>query len=370
MKTKLLLVLWILSGWIVKAQVVITLQLPPLGLTIKPQLWNMALINTTGLSMNGQITMVMSDASTGHTVLTGITPAFLINTGVNNITANMLTPVTYTAGPGYTIDANPAGFLPVGVFNICYTLTRWTNDAGDQISEECITAGVEPISPPQLMSPGDSDQVLLRRPLFTWLPPTPFNTFSNLLYDWTLVEVQPMQSASVAIQQNIPLFFQSNISFTSLQYPLSMAELDTGKVYAWQVTAKNNSSPIANSEIWTFRLQKMTNDTFKINKGSYAGLRRQQDASYVISGPILRYLYTHELSNNSAVQIKITDISNVNHHNVELDSPALQVKYGPNYLELDLSENSAMINHHMYLLELVNERNERWFLKFEYRSAN
>ena len=292
----------------------------------------------------------------------------MLPAGAKAINANTVAPVVYTAGAGYTIDGNPNGFLPVGVYNICYSVTRWTNDISEQIADECVTAEVEPISPPQLIQPGDSDRVISRRPFFTWLPPTPFNTFSNLLYDWVLVEVQATQSAADAIQQNVPVFLQSNISFTSLQYPLSMPELDTSKLYAWRVTAKNNLSPIANSEVWSFRLQQFSNDTFHTtNKGFYAQLRREPDASYVISGSPLRFFYQHEL-NSPAVQIKITDLSKTAQQPIQLDSANLAVKYGANYMSLDLS-NNGLTDRHMYLLEITNDRNEHWFLKFEYRQT-
>jgi hypothetical protein len=368
MKKKLLPGLGLLlMTWALQAQVVITLQLPPLGLTIKPQLWNMSLVNTTGAPITAQVQMVISDAGTGHTVLTGTTPTFLLTSGVNVKTTNSLSPISYTPGTGYSIDPNPDGFLPVGVYNICYTLIKWTNDISEQVAEECITAEVEPISPPQLMQPGDSDQVIVKRPFFTWLPPTPYNSFGSLTYDWTLVEVGPTQTAAVAIEQNIPVLLQPNISFTNLQYPLSMPELDTGKIYAWRVTAKNNDAAVASSEIWTFKIHQFSNDTFSVpGKGYYAALRRQQDASYVISGDLLRFQYNHDL-NSSAVQIKITDISNNHHNEIQLDSSNLNVKYGLNYIALDVGSRSGITDRHMYLLELVNDYQEHWFLKFEYR---
>jgi hypothetical protein len=368
MMHRLLFIAGLMMSWCLQAQVVVTLQLPPLGLTIKPQLWNMSLINTTGASMTVQIAMVMTDAGSGHTVLTATTPTIILPAGARVINANTVAPVTYTAGAGYTIDANPNGFLPVGVYNICYVVTRWTNDVSDELANDCVTAEVEPISPPQLIQPGDSDRVLVRRPLFTWLPPTPYNSFSNLLYDWVLVEVQPTQSGADAIQQNVPVYLQSNISFTSLQYPLNMPELDTGKVYAWRVTAKNNISPIANSEVWSFTIQRFANDTLHTaNKGYYAQLRRAQDASYVISGSNLRFLYVHEL-NSGSVQVKVTDISRATQQEVSLDSSSLGVKYGTNYMNLDLG-NSGLADKHMYLLTIINDRNEHWFLKFEYRQS-
>ncbi|MCP2937171.1 hypothetical protein NK983_31220, partial [Salmonella enterica subsp. enterica serovar Typhimurium] len=83
--------------------------------------------------------------------------------------------------------------------------------------------------------PADSEHVELTRPFFTWIPPTPLNLFSNLNYSWTLVEVQPTQSAADAIQQNIPVLSQTGLLTTNFQYPPGMAELDTGKTYAWRV---------------------------------------------------------------------------------------------------------------------------------------
>ncbi|WP_207511031.1 hypothetical protein, partial [Longitalea luteola] len=104
----------LLMGWCLQAQVVITLQLPPLGLTIKPQLWNMSLINTSGGSMTTQLQMVMTDAGTGQTVLTATTPLIQLQPGAQALTASNVGPLTYTAGAGYAVDANPNGFLPVG----------------------------------------------------------------------------------------------------------------------------------------------------------------------------------------------------------------------------------------------------------------
>jgi hypothetical protein len=145
-----------------------------------------------------------------------------------------------------------------------------------------------------------------------------------------------------------------------------MPELDTGKLYAWRVTAKNNVTPIANSEVWSFRLQPLTNDTVRASgKGYYAQLRREPDASYVITGGILRFLYQQEFNSNT-VQLNVTDISSANHQPVQLDSSQLAVQYGANYISLDLT-GKGLTSKHLYLLDLMNERNEHWYLKFEYR---
>jgi hypothetical protein len=367
MKRILLAGVLLITGWRLHAQVAMTLQVPPMGLTLKPQLWNLSMVNTSGQPVNVQLNLVMTDMGTGEPVMTASTPHLLIPPGVKMITPDDVSPVFYQAGAGYMIDPAPSGFLPIGVFNVCYDLVKWTNDISEQLAEECMTVEVEPLSPPQLVQPGDSDRISFNRPFFIWLPPTPVYGFSTLQYDWVLAEVQATQSASDAIQQNLPLLTQPNISFTSFQYPLSMPELDTGKIYAWQVTAKSNGITVANSEIWSFKIQQFAGDSIRGSKyGYYSPLRREKDASFIICAGVLRYQYNHE-QNNSAVQISITDISHTQHRQVPLDSAEYTMKHGANYMALDLSGYAAMVNRHMYLLELVNNRNEHWYLKFEYR---
>jgi hypothetical protein len=356
----------LLAGWCGQAQVTMTPLLPPLGLTIKPQLWHMSLINTSGAPVNVQLQLVMTDVGTNQTVLTAQTPIIPIATGVQVITANDVTPISYSPAPGYMIDPGPNGFLPVGVFNVCFTLTKWTNDISEQLAEECITAEVEPLGPPQLIQPGDSDRVNLRRPVFTWLPPTPVGQFNDLLYDWMLVEVQPTQAASDAIQQNIPLLTQPNIAFTSFQYPLSMPELDTGKIYAWRVTAKNNNMVVANSEIWSFRIESDAVDSVTRRGNGYARLHRTEDAAFVTCSDWLRFEYIQEV-NSADVFVSLFDISSNNRKQVASPIGDHVFKYGQNLVQIDLREIPGMINKHMYLLELVNSKNERWYLKFEYR---
>jgi hypothetical protein len=351
-----------------QAQVVVNIQLPATGLTLKSQLWNLSLVNT-GQEMNVQIEMTMTDASNSQRVLTAVSRIFKLQRGAKQVQVSDLLPIVYTPGsPGYNVDARPDGFLPIGIFHVCYGITVYINDRTEQLTEDCETIEIEPISPPQLVLPADNEHVDLTRPFFTWLPPTPFNLFNNLVYDWVLVEVQPMQSAADALQQNIPVLTQQNIAYASLQYPLSAPELDSSKLYAWRVTAKNNLSPIAVSEVWLFKVKQYGIDaTTRKTAGSYSRLRRMEDASYIISNGIVRFEHLNELANSEAT-ISIYDVSHPKRRELSLDSTNYALKYGQNFIEINLDENSKLTDRHVYLLELTNARNERWYLKFEYRA--
>ncbi len=70
--------LMLLLPFITRAQVVMQPQAPPLGLTIKPQLWNLALVNGTKESLDVRIEMVMTDISNNQRVLSASTRRFFI----------------------------------------------------------------------------------------------------------------------------------------------------------------------------------------------------------------------------------------------------------------------------------------------------
>jgi hypothetical protein len=347
------------------------MQLPPMGLTIKPQLWNLSLINTSSGSMFVRIEMVMTDVSTNQRVLSGTSTLITLPRGAKQLQQNDVMPITYNAGsPGYSVDPSPNGFLPTGVFNICYSVIQVINDGSSRLSEECETLEIEPISPPQLIIPLDEEQVEVTHPFFAWMPPSPYNTLNSLLYDWILVEVQATQSPADAIQQNVPVLSRQNLSFTSFQYPLSSPELDTSKLYAWRITAKNNMLPIGNSETWSFKVRKFGLDTMPVmSAGYFSKLRREEDASYIICSGVLRYEYLNELNENK-VQVTIFDISNTARKQVDLDSTSYPVQFGQNFQQMDLRNNNDMVDKHMYLVELINARREKWYLKFEYRKPD
>ena len=279
------------------AQVILTIQMPPQGLTIKPQLWSLALTNTTE-DMQVKIEMVFTDVSNNQQVFTGVTRIFNLPKGTRQIQATDVMPITYNiVNPTYGIDPNPDGYLPIGVFNVCYSVIKIMNDASERLVEECETVEVEPVSPPQLVIPSDNERVENTRPFFTWVPPSPGSLFNTLNYDWTLVEVMSTQSAADAVQQNVPIYQQLNLKLTNFQIPLSVAELDTSKLYAWRVTAKNGGSAISNSEVWTFRVGKTIPKKPSIAmEGSYTKVRKEEDGATIICYDKLRYEYLNKIN--------------------------------------------------------------------------
>jgi hypothetical protein len=349
-------------------QVTINPQLPPIGLSLKSQLWNLSLANTSGVGMNIQLQLVVTDVSTNQTVFSAETRSFYLPPNVKQVSASDVMPIVYSGlNPAYPVDANPNGFLPIGVFNFCYSIVSPGAHGRVPMDEACDQAQIEPISPPMLVSPVDSEQVENSRPLFIWIPPVPGSLFSNLSYAYHLVEVQPTQSAADAVQQNVPVLYQPNVRTTNFQYPLSAPALDSNKLYAWQIVASNNSAPVGTSEAWAFRLKKDTTKEVVKDPPSafYTRLSRENGNAFTICNGQLHFAYLQELNSNS-VQIHISDVTNSRQQTIELDSGTLAVRYGDNLLNIDLTNVAGIVNKHNYLMDLTNAGGEHWYLKFEY----
>jgi hypothetical protein len=371
MKKNVLIFFLILLTAIARGQVIINPQLPPFGLVLKSQLWSLAVVNTANSSLTVQVQMLVTDESNNQKVFSGTSRDVTISKGLTEITANDAAPVTYNIlSNGYNLDTSPDGFLPLGIFSVCYTVTLIMPEGNQTLTEQCEDVEVMPLSPPSLVSPLDSETLQQFTPVFTWLPPQPYNLFTGLTYYFTLVAVQPTQSGADAIQQNVPIETQENLSVGDLLYNNSFPALDTGILYAWQITAVNNGTPVSKSEVWTFRIKQFSTDTATLLKKNYfARMKRTIDASYSVCEGVLKYAYHNEI-NDTLLNFNIYDLSTASRKQLQLDSTYLKAGYGENYNTIDFTQTNLLTAKHMYLLEIINSRNEHWYLKFQYIQSN
>src|SRR6478735_5630764 len=85
----------IMSSFSGFSQVVMNLQLPPIGITTKSQLWNLSLANTSSNSLLVQIEMNLTDPSNNQLVMTGTTKIFTLPVGIKQLQATDILPITY-----------------------------------------------------------------------------------------------------------------------------------------------------------------------------------------------------------------------------------------------------------------------------------
>lgn len=371
MKRIILLFALLTAMYMGKAQVLLNLQIPVTGVYLKSQLWNFSIINTGAQNINVRIEMTFTDISNNQRVFTATSRTFLLSQQVTLLQATDLTPLIYNiVNSGYNVDLNPNGFLPVGQFEVCFAVMKLTGEVYEKLTEECETIDVEPVSPPILIEPGDEEVIDVLRPFFTWIPPSPAASFNNLNYDWVLVEVLGSQNSADAIQQNIAIHSQQGLPVNSYLYPSSLPELDTSKTYAWQIAAKSSNNAISKSEIWTFRVRKYGLDTTQIiSRGFYVPLKRENDAAYITSTGVLRYEYLNEI-NDSIASMRFYDVTSTSRNVITPDSAFVKLRFGQNFIETDYTYLPGMIDKHIYLFELTNSKEEKWYLKFEYRKPD
>jgi hypothetical protein len=361
MRKLLITIIIVLVAISTRAQLSMTLQVPPSGILLKDQLWTM-LLGNTGSSATVALSMTLTDANTGDQIMNATTEPFALNHGTLQIQGSDLS-IAYSYSSPLVVDHDAHGFLPLGNFQACYNIALYGHIGNTP--EECINIVVEPISPPLLNLPADGSTTENAYPQFNWLPPSPLEMFSYLTYDLILVEVQNGQLPTEAIQQNMPVFMSNYNENIFSNYPSSYAALDTSKLYAWQVVAKNSGQFAAQSEIWTFKVKADSTANHIIDKDAYIKLQRTLNASVSTVKGILKFHYDN-ISDDSLITYKITS-TDENDLGMAVKEGNLAIGFGENYLTISLEGDNRLVKDKYYLLEITNSRNERFAIKFIYK---
>ncbi|MBS1663439.1 MAG: hypothetical protein JST68_20520 [Bacteroidetes bacterium] len=348
-KILLLMIPGLLMVLVSFGQLNLVLQVPPLGVMQKAQLWNMALVYT-GNSATVSIQLTLVSAKDNQPVMTARTRAVFLTKGTTVVTPREVAPVRYDyLSPAFT-DRDPNGFLPAGNYKACYTVI--TSDKGAAaLAEECIPIEVQPLSPPQLVTPADKDTIQTPYPQFSWIPPAPLNIFSNLNFDLIMVEVLPGQATNEAIQQNIPVYTMSRYKDMVHLYPASGRRLDTGRVYAWRIIAKNEGEFIDESDVWTFRLATPKKDSVVIPYDSYIPLRRSNEQAIgvrtITNGLLAVRYYSYAKDHDTTVSFYGQD-------GQVIRSVTRKVLYGENFWTFKI--DGAFEKKKVYRVEVIDER--------------
>jgi hypothetical protein len=190
---------------------------------------------------------IVSGSTSPQTLLPGPT------TVLNNTQFLSLQNVTYDAS--IRQQAIRSGRLPEGEYVACVDI----RGTGGSMLQQNICSQFFTIvypDPPQLLSPANQDSVAPQFPIFTWTPVNVPPAFT-VTYRLKIVEVLQGQVPAQALAANTPHYENTNLTLTSLVYPVSGQALTQGKRYAWQIQAldQNGFPPTANngsSQIFTF----------------------------------------------------------------------------------------------------------------------
>lgn len=346
---------------VASAQVSMTLQVPPTGVLLKNQLWNMLLVNSRTTSVLIRVNLVLLDAQTNQPVLSAVSAPVSLPKGGRQLQSRDLGPIQYAYNiPASRVDMDPNGLLPAGSYQACYSILN-VEKVNSPMVENCISLNVDPLSPPLLNTPADEERLLTTYPQFTWLPPTPVGLFNDLSYAMIVVEVLPGQGKADAIQQNVPVNSSAYTKNLYWNYPASYRALDTAKLYAWRVVAMNSGKAVAMSEIWTFRVINNKPVAKPVEEQPYVSVKRVQDAAMATAGEVLRISYENAAA-DSLVNYTISSLDDPG--NPVVQQGQLPLQYGQNLLKVPLRQNKQIVQNKVYLLRFTSSRNEIWSIKF------
>jgi hypothetical protein len=346
-----------------QAQLSFSAQQPPSGIVQKNQLWNITLINSGNSQLTVTIGLSLFDAKNDELIMTAYTRPLMLTTGIRQLNAGDVAPVDYHyLSPALDMDRLPGAFLPVGEYRACYTMLSDTKTSESPLAEDCISLEIAPLSPPQLNLPADSGTVQTPYPQFNWLPPAPIVLFNELNYDLFVTEVQQGQSAYVAIQENLPVYVAHHLTFNSFNYPASNKSLDTGKIYAWRIVAKNGETFSAQSDVWTFSVASKKPEQPVPANGTYFELKNENSfpTSGIIPDNILGIKYY------SYDQTHVANIQFLDEQGKIIKEVTRNVQYGDNFLVFKLDNHFS--EGKLYSIEIADLQSSHFKASFSMQS--
>lgn len=340
----------------VKAQFTIQPVLPLAGIIQKSNLWNVAVINTSTTTIDCRLELILRNRINGLEVLTATTANIQVQAGAKQLNVSQLQPIQYNNVVN-NINVRTDDLLPIGDYTACYRLT------GDKniLAEECISFDIEPLSPPTLITPVDASQLINNPTQLTWLPPSPFNLFNKLSYEINIVELLVGQKPAEAIQQNIPFYSASNIPTNQFSLMGLGLPFEKGKMYAWQVQARDDYNYAGKSEIWTFSLDTNEITNMIVNVIPFVKLKNFNPDKTIVPNGILKFSYINETDEKQINMI----IRNLSNHKEKMKSFKIGLQPGENLITLNVLKKLDLEYENLYQLELVNNRKENWKIIFE-----
>ncbi|MFI5129708.1 MAG: hypothetical protein ACHQFX_06945 [Chitinophagales bacterium] len=344
----------------VAAQVTVSVQLPPAGMIQKDQLWNLVLMNNSSEMLTTTVSLNLQDAVTGQTVLSGGSRMFTLGKGMKLLTMRELQPVQYN----YLAAELTGSYVPLGSYVACYRIIRVEPKGPEPLADECIRVNISPLSPPLLNTPADMSVVEAKYPQFTWLPPSPAEMFSNLNYDITVTEVLKGQSAAEAILNNVPVYANANLRNPFENYPSSYSSLEAGKLYAWQVTARNGLNYSAQTEVWSFSLPEKDSLKITATGTTYISLN-DNDKSVGVNFIRDKNLFVKYYSFYKEHDVSVRILSNEGKVIQEIRQ---KIVYGDNFLLFSL--NKSFEEDKVYTLEFNDLQQPKRSIQFSIKQPN
>lgn len=328
--------------------------------------WNIDVQFTGAGNLNAYVLATIT--ADGRPVCTLKSGTILLTPGAQSFTSASIS----TAQLNYQSQAiadieNITGTFPSGNYKICYNAYCVTANCDGLGSNalyneypECFEMLVEPPTPLLLAFPEDKAELEWKRPTFNWIPPMPLAGVAGFNYEYLMVERDKNQTCADAIVRNRPLYKQAAIDQPTLPYPAELNDLDTGKVYCWKVNGLVEDIPVAQSEVWEFRLKKEE----KEKHGNVSIVPSNVKGNEIYSlhmEDTMTVSFLEEITNlDNSLNIEILDIglNEVVHTKTMIVHPSNSTS---KYYKLRPVDFNADKGGHYYQINLSSQTGEVWY---------
>lgn len=251
--------------------------------------------------------------------------------------------------------------LPSGLYKYCVKVTGVKDNAvGDSYCQEISSLDNAFLF---LVNPEDKEGIETKNPVLLWMHSEPFDVLTpNEEFKLVLVLLDKEQSAQSGISINPPIFYVNKVSVHNVQYPLDAPELISGERYGWQIQRVSNGIIIDRTEAWEFIIRSEE----KVGDLAFVCLRKNMDSGYypVVNDKIFFSFQEKYSSKNISCAVygstKAEEI--VNPENVTYEHKINYKVHGYNEFEIDLEPLN--LKSGFYVLEVHNEKEEKFKLKF------
>ncbi|MES2112411.1 MAG: DUF928 domain-containing protein [Bacteroidota bacterium] len=325
-------------------------------------LFNCRIINPTG-KRTATLTIAVSEKKSGQILLVKSSP-FAINPGTNAI------PSAAIRNAAIAFSSNSIGVIvrhdhnfPIGDYEYCFTL-NFTDRGNDAIAEQCFDQQLVPFAELNLIEPFNKDSICEKRPMLTWQPLLP--AVPGAAYQLVLAEVKKGQGAVEALNYNLAIINQSNITAPVLAYPAIAKELEEGKTYTWQVTAYKNQTILNRSEVWIFTVgcKEPKKKKIVIPDDGYRDIEDLVKGNFYVAVAYLKFAVTNPYQEK---QLKY-DISSLNNPSKKIKGlPKITLTRGKNKVKMDLFNTDSFTDGESYLLKLKLPDGTEKSLRFIYK---
>lgn len=328
-------------------------------------LFNCRIINGVN-RRTASLTITVSERKAG-TVLQVRTAAFSLVPGANIIplSAVRAANIKYSNFSPIDVITRTQGYFPAGDYEYCFTL-NFNDNQNEAAAEQCFNYELTPFAELNLIEPYDKDKICDTRPTLTWQPLIP--AIAGSYYQLVLSEIKADQTPVDALNYNLPLINNSNITGTILPFPSIVPALEKGKNYVWQVTAYKEHTVLNRSEIWQFKVECPDSIVKKeITKQGYRNIEDLVKGNYYVANGEIRFAV---INSYQAQKLKY-EIKGLNDGGKRIKRlPKVSLDRGTNKITIDLSSTGNFVEGQFYIMSVTLPNGSVKNLRFIYYGEN